>query len=153
MDPGKVAKPLSLWGPGGSPTLHMKSLGKGFVSVNIGTYNGKHITTDGPILQRGYPYLITLNMNRKNELDPLSLESVNIGAARVMDLQKNPDVMKIIKQSSNIILPDMISQEPTYFKIQSEHMAFDLFWIHLFDYKLKEENLYREARADWGYLP
>jgi hypothetical protein len=32
-------------------------------------------------------------------------------------------------------------------------MAFDLFWIHLFDYKVEDGNLYREARADWGYLP
>jgi len=153
VDPGKIAKPLSLWGAARSPTLHMRGLGNGFVSLNIGTFNGNQITTDGPILQRGYPYLVTLNMNRKDEVNPLTLESVNIGAAKVADLQKNADVMKILKQSSNIKLPDMLSEEPTYFKIQSENMAFDLFWIHLFDYKLQEGNLYRESRADWGYLP
>ena len=48
----------------------------------------------------------------------------------------------------------VLSQDETVdLRIQSENMAFDLFWVHLFDYKLEGDNLYREARGDWGYLP
>jgi hypothetical protein len=32
-------------------------------------------------------------------------------------------------------------------------MAFDFFWLHMFDYNIDADKLYREARADWGYLP
>jgi len=58
-----------------------------------------------------------------------------------------------MRESSPIALPGMVSDEPAYFRFQSEYMAFDLFWVHLFDYKLEGDNLYRESRADWGYLP
>jgi hypothetical protein len=78
---------------------------------------------------------------------------MQVGAANVIDLQKNPEVRKILKQSSPVAFPGLVSDEPAYFRLQSENMAFDLFWIHLFDYKLEGDNLYREARADWGYLP
>jgi len=137
--------PFSLWGPAGSPSLHMKALGNGFVSLNVGTFSGA-ITKDGPILERGYPYLITFSITGK-------LEGIQVGAARAGYLQKEPNVDKIMKYSSIIKLPDLTSSEPAYFKIQSESMAFDLFWIHIFDYLLEGGNLYRESRADWGYLP
>lgn len=149
-DVKSTSVPFSLWGPAGSPSLHMKSVGNGFVSVNVGTFSGV-ITRDGPLLEIGYPYLITFTMIRKTELDPI--EGIQIGAARASFLQGNPNVNTIMKYSSIIKLPDLMSTEPAYFKIQSESMAFDLFWIHLFDYKLENGNLYRESRADWGYLP
>jgi hypothetical protein len=92
-------------------------------------------------------------MLRKNEADPSSLETIQIGCARAIDLQTEMDTKKILRQSTPLKLPELSSDEPAIFKIQSEHMAFDLFWIHMFDYNLEASNLYREARADWGYLP
>jgi hypothetical protein len=122
-------------------------------SVNIGSFDGSIKTRDGPIIQRNMPTLILLRILRKKETDISSIEGVQVAAASVIDLQQNPDVRKIIKHSSVLALPGLVTDEPAYFRIQSENMAFDLFWIHLFDYKLEGDNLYREARGDWGYLP
>jgi hypothetical protein len=85
--------------------------------------------------------------------NPSSIESMQVGAAAVRDLQQNSSVSKVLRQSTPIALPGLVSDEPAHFRLQSENMAFDLFWIHLFDYKLEGDNLYRESRADWGYLP
>jgi hypothetical protein len=94
-----------------------------------------------------------LRILRKKDTDISSIESMQVGAASVIDLQQNSDVRKYMKESSPIALPGLVSDEPAYFRFQSEYMAFDLFWVHLFDYKLEGDNLYRESRADWGYLP
>ena len=148
---GMVALPFSLWGPaGGAPTFKVSSLNQYNASLNIGTYKNNYTTTDGPVLRKDEPTLIVLRILRKNEMDPKSIHSIQIGAAPVKELQKDP--RKLI-QCEPIVLPALTSDEPSYFKIQSENMAFDLFWIHLFDYKVENDNLYREARADWGYLP
>jgi len=151
---GQVAMPLTLWGKGGgAPTLIVRGKTSSEATVNIGTFNGSLQTKDGPVIQYGVPTLILLRILRKNESDISSIEAVQVSAASVRDLQKNPDTRKILKNSSALILPGLVSDEPAYFRLQSEYMAFDLFWIHLFDYKLEGDNLYREARADWGYLP
>jgi hypothetical protein len=151
---GQVAMPLTLWGKGGgAPTLIVRGKTSSEATVNIGTFNGSLQTKDGPVIQYGVPTLILLRILRKNESDISSIEAVQVSAASVRDLQKNPDTRKILKNSSALVLPGLVSDEPAYFRLQSEYMAFDLFWIHLFDYKLEGDNLYREARADWGYLP
>ena len=148
---GTVALPFSLWGPaGGAPTFKVSALNQYNATLNIATYKNNYTTTDGPVLIKDQPTLIVLRILRKNEMDPKSIYSIQIGAAPVKDLQKDP--RKLI-QCQPIVLPALTSDEPSYFKIQSENMAFDLFWIHLFDYKVENDNLYREARADWGYLP
>jgi hypothetical protein len=151
---GQVAMPLTLWGKGGgAPTLIVRGKTSSEATVNIGTFNGSLQTKDGPVIQYGVPTLILLRILRKNESDISSIEAVQVSAASVRDLQKNPDTRKILKNSSALILPGLVSDEPAYFRLQSEYMAFDLFWIHLFDYTLEGDKLYREARADWGYLP
>lgn len=150
---GQVAIPLTLWGKaGGSPSLIVRGISQGEATVNLGTFNGSLQTKDGPVIQVGIPTLIVFRILRKNEIDPSSIESMQVGAAAVRDLQQNSDVRKILRQSTPIALPGLVSDEPAYFRLQSENMAFDLFWIHLFDYKLEGDNLYRESRADWGYL-
>lgn len=151
---GQVALPLTLWGKGGgAPTLIVRGISATEARVNLGTFDGSIKTKDGPIIQQGVPTLLLLRILRKKEADISSIESMQVGAASVIELQQNPDVRKILRESSPIALPGLVSDEPAYFRLQSEYMAFDLFWIHLFDYKLEGNNLYREARADWGYLP
>jgi len=151
---GQVAMPLTLWGKGGgAPTLIVRGISATEARVNLGTFDGSLQTKDGPIIQQGVPTLLLLRILRKKETDISSIESMQVGAASVIDLQQTPNVRKIMKESSPIALPGLVSDEPAYFRFQSEFMAFDLFWIHLFDYKLEDNNLYREARADWGYLP
>jgi hypothetical protein len=150
---GQIALPLTLWGKAGSsPTLIVQGIGAAEATVNIGSFDRSLQTKDGPIIQLSVPTLILLRILRKNEADISSINSVQVGASGVIDLQRNSDVRKYLKQSSAISLPGLTSIEPAYFRLQSENMAFDLFWIHLFDYKLEGDNLYREARADWGYL-
>jgi hypothetical protein len=148
---GQVAMPLTLSGKI-SPTLFVRGIGEKEATVNIGLFNGPQ-TKDGPIIKRGIPTLLVFRILRKKETDISSIDSLQIGGASVIDLQQNPDVRKILRQSSALALPGLVTDEPAYFRIQSENMGFDLFWLHLFDYKLEGENLYREARADWGYLP
>jgi hypothetical protein len=151
---GQVAMPLTLWGKGGgAPTLIVRGISATEASVNLGTFNGSLQTKDGPIIQRGVPTLILLRILRKKEADISSIESMQVGAASVIDLQQTPNVRKIMRESKPIALPGLVSDEPAYFRFQSEYMAFDLFWVHLFDYKVEGDTLYREARADWGYLP
>jgi hypothetical protein len=151
---GQIAMPLTLWGKGGgAPTLIVRGISGTEATVNLGTFNGSLQTKDGPVIQRGVPTLILLRILRKKEADISSIESMQVGAASVIELQQTPNVRKIMRESSPIALPGMVSDEPAYFRFQSEYMAFDLFWVHLFDYKLEGDNLYREARADWGYLP
>jgi hypothetical protein len=151
---GQVAMPLSLWGKGGgAPTLIVRGISATEATVNLGTFDRSLQTKDGPIIQRGVPTLILLRILRKKDTDISSIESMQVGAASVIDLQQNSDVRKYMKESSPIALPGLVSDEPAYFRFQSEYMAFDLFWVHLFDYKLEGDNLYRESRADWGYLP
>ena len=151
---GQIAMPLTLWGKGGgAPTLIVRGISATEATVNLGTFNGSLQTKDGPVIQRGVPTLVLLRILRKKEADISSIDSMQVGAASVIELQQNPNVRKVMRESSPIALPGMVSDEPAYFRFQSEHMAFDLFWLHLFDYKLEGNNLYREARADWGYLP
>ena len=151
---GQTAMPLTLWGKGGgAPTLIVRGISATEATVNLGTFDGSLQTRDGPVIQTGVPTLVLLRILRKKDTDISSIESMQIGAGSVIELQQNPSVRKIMRESSPIVLPGMVSDEPAYFRFQSEYMAFDLFWIHLFDYKLEGDNLYREARADWGYLP
>jgi hypothetical protein len=145
---GQIAIPLSL---SHKVALRLTPIGSHDpkeASLNIGTSTA--ISKDGPIIQRGIPTLIVLRVLRKDEKDSTSIDSVQIGAATLIDLQKNPDTRQVLRQSK----PVALSQDDTVaLRIQSENMAFDLFWVHLFDYKLEGDNLYREARGDWGYLP
>ena len=151
---GQVAMPLTLWGKGGgAPTLIVRGISAGEATVNLGSFDGALQTRDGPVIQRDIPTLVVLRILRKKESDISSIETMQVGAAAVKDLQQNRNFRKIIKESTPIALPGLVSDEPAYFRLQSEYMAFDLFWIHLFDYKLEGDNLYRESRADWGYLP
>jgi hypothetical protein len=151
---GELAKPFCLWGPaGGSPTIFVRGHGNNLATVNVGTHTGSVMTKDGPLVGPDIPYLMTLKMIRTNEMDPLTIELVRLGIAPVRYLQQNPDVHKYMKETSKLALPNITSEEPAYFRIQSENMGFDLHWIHMFDYILDGVNLHREARADWGYLP
>ena len=151
---GQIAMPLTLWGKAGSgPSLLVQGISSTEATINLCSFDGKYQTKDGPRIQRGFPTLIVLRLIRKNEIDPSSIETIQVGAAKVSELQGTTETKKIMKHSSGLALPNLISDEPAYFRIQSENMAFDLFWIHLFDYNVEDGNLYREARADWGYLP
>jgi len=149
---GKVALPLALSGKTGC-TLVVRPINEKEAVLDVGSLNGTVVTKDGPIIQRNVPTLLVFRVLRKNDIDSTSVEAVQIGAASVIELQRNLDTRKILRQSSPLLLPGLTSEEPLYFRIQSENMGFDLYWVHMFDYKLEAENLYREARADWGYLP
>jgi hypothetical protein len=149
---GQLAMPLSFSGTNGC-TLFAKSLNEREVTLNIGSLDGKYRNIDGPVLQRSTPTLIVFRVLRKNEMDPKSIYALQLGATSVIELQKNPEARKLLRQSSPLSIPGLVSDENLYLRIQSENMAFDLFWIHLFDYMVEDEKLYREARADWGYLP
>jgi hypothetical protein len=148
----EIALPLSLSGKTGC-TMFVRSISDKEVVLNIGSLDGKLATQDGPILQRNMPTLIVLHVLRKNEMDPNSIYGIQVGAAKIIDLQREIQTRKVIKNSSVLVLPGLTTPEPLYLRVQSENMAFDLFWIHMFDYKVENEQLYREARADWGYLP
>jgi len=148
----EISLPFTLTGNTGC-TLFTRHVSEKEVTLNIGSLDGKIATSDGPVLRRGVPTLIVFRVLRKNEMDPASINGLQIGAAELGDLQKVPETRKVLRQSNPLVLPGLTSSEPLYIRIQSENMAFDLFWIHMFDYKLENEQLYREARADWGYLP
>jgi hypothetical protein len=145
----EIALPLSIMGKHGF-TLVVQHINERESTLNISSLNGSMVTKDGPIIKRSIPTLIVLRVLRKNEFDPMSIEAVQVGAAAVADLQKNP---KVLRESSRLALPGLTSTEPHKFKIYSEHMGFDFYWLHMFDYKLEADNLFREAKADWGYLP
>lgn len=144
-----LALPLSIIGKNGV-TLVASHISERECSLNIASVNGSKITKDGPVIQRNIPTLIILRILKKNDMDPMSIESVQVGAGAVADLQKNP---KVLRESSALVLPGLATNDPYTFKIFSENMAFDFYWLHMFDYKLEADNLFREARADWGYLP
>ena len=145
---GQIAIPFSLSDKVALRVAPIGSHDPKEATLNIGTPMA--ISKDGPVIQRGIPTLIVLRVLRKDDKDSTSIDSVQIGAAALIDLQKNPDTRHALRQSR----PVTLSQDDTVaLRIQSENMAFDLFWVHLFDYKLEGDNLYREARGDWGYLP
>ena len=148
----EIALPLSFAGNTGC-TLFTRHVSEKEVTLNIGSLDGKIATSDGPVLRRDVPTLIVFRVLRKNEMDPNSINGLQIGAAELGDLQKVPETRKVLRQSSPLALPNLTVNDPLYLRIQSENMAFDLFCIHIFDYKVENELLYREARADWGYLP
>ena len=132
----EISLPFTFTGNTGC-ALFTRHVSEKEVTLNIGSLDGKIATSDGPVLRRSVPTLIVLQ----------------IGAAELGDLQKVPETRKVLRQSSPLVLSGLTSNDPLYLRIQSENMAFDLFWIHMFDYKIENELLYREARADWGYLP
>jgi len=149
---GQVSLPLTFSGKTGC-TIFAKPVSDREIILNVGTLDGKLVSLDGPIIQRSVPTLIVFRVLRKNEIDPNSIYAVQLGAARVIDLQKNPENKNILRQSGPLVIPGLLEAEPLYMRIQSENMAFDLFWIHMFDYAIDADKLYRESRADWGYLP
>jgi hypothetical protein len=148
----EISLPFTFAGNTGC-TLFTRNLSEKEVTLNIGSLDGKIATSDGPVLRRSVPTLIVFRVLRKNETDPASIIGIQIGAAELGDLQKVPETRKILRQSTPLALPNLTVNDPLYLRIQSENMAFDLFWLHIFDYKVENEQLYREARADWGYLP
>jgi hypothetical protein len=149
---GQVSLPLTFSGKTGC-TLFAKPVSDREVILNVGTLDGKLVSLDGPVIQRSVPTLIVFRVLRKNEIDPNSMYAVQVGAASVIYLQKNPENKNILRQSGPLVIPGLLEAEPLYMRIQSENMAFDLFWIHMFDYAIDADKLYRESRADWGYLP
>jgi hypothetical protein len=148
----EISLPFTFTGNTGC-TLFTRHISEKEVALNIGSLDGKIATQDGPILRRSVPTLIVFRVLRKNEMDPSSINGIQIGAAELGDLQKIPETRKVLRQSTPLALPNLTINDPLYLRIQSENMAFDLFWLHIFDYKVENELLYREARADWGYLP
>lgn len=148
----EISLPFTFTGNTGC-ALFTRHVSEKEVRLNIGSLDGKIATSDGPVLRRSVPTLIVFRVLRKNEMDPASINGIQIGAAELGDLQKVPETRKVLRQSSPLVLTGLTSNDPLYLRIQSENMAFDLFWIHIFDYKIENELLYREARADWGYLP
>jgi hypothetical protein len=149
---GQIALPFTLSGKTGC-TLFARPVSDREVVLNIGTLDGKLVTLDGPVIQRSIPTLIVFRVLRKNEMDANSIYALQVGAASVIELQRNPENKKILRQSGALQIPGLLEPEPLYMRLQSENMAFDLFWIHMFDYAIDADKLYREARADWGYLP
>lgn len=149
---GQIALPLTFSGKTGC-TLFAKPVSDREVTLNLGSLDGKLVTQDGPVIQRSVPTMIVFRVLRKNEMDSNSIYAIQVGAASVIDLQKNPENKKILRQSGALALPGLLEGEPLYLRIQSENMAFDFFWLHMFDYSVEADKLYRESRADWGYLP
>ena len=136
----EIALPLSFAGNTGC-TLFTRHVSEKEVTLNIGSLDGKITTSDGPVLRRDVPTLIVFRVLRKNEMDPASIIGLQIGAAELGDLQKVPETRKVLRQSSPLALPNLTVNDPLYLRIQSENMAFDLFCIHIFDYKVENEQL------------
>jgi hypothetical protein len=162
--PGTLATPIVSWGEGGIyPCVSFTGEPGGKTArVNTGTrpdsgparYGGvPPMSTDGPVIEKDVPYLIVWKILRSNESDISSLYGYQVGAAKLTDLQKSPSAYK---ESSKVVYPapleDPNSPNANFMWIQSEFMAFDLFWIHCFDYSLSGVNLQREANNDWLYL-
>ena len=150
--PGEIALPFTFSGKNGC-TLFVKPVSDREVILNVGSLDGKIVSLDGPVIKRSMPTLITFRVLRKNEMDPNSIYAVQVGGASIIELQKNPENKKVLRQSGPLVLPGLLESDPLYMRIQSENMAFDFFWLHMFDYNVEADKLYREARADWGYLP
>ena len=149
---GEVALPFTLSGKTGC-TLFARSISDKEVVLNLGTLDGKLVTLDGPVIQRSVPTLIVFRVLRKNEMDSNSIYALQVGGASIIDLQRNLENKMILRQSSPLVIPGLLEGEPLYMRVQSENMAFDFFWLHMFDYNVDADKLYRESRADWGYLP
>lgn len=161
-DKGIIATPLIFYGlPGYYPAIRLTTIKPGFANINIGTSMDKIPvgiplpSTDGPTIQLGIPYLIIIRMLRKNEQDPGSLNAMQIGAGKLWDLQES---YKYLNESTPIVYTNVLhldnpdSQESkSLFYIQSKACTFDLYWMHLFDYNLKEKDIEREANANWRY--
>jgi len=161
--PGVSATPFISWGdPGYFPAIKLTGRPDGkSVNINIfsaGTPYGvspsmiPSPTTDGPVIEKAIPYLIVFRILRSNETDISTLNGLQIGAAKLTDLQVNPGALKessIMSYSKPIENPD---RNDTSFLLFNPDIALDLFWVHLFDYKLTGENLKHEANNDWLYL-
>jgi hypothetical protein len=137
----------SLWNPnGGGPSAY------GVVSPPM--------SSDGPTISINQTYLITLRAIRGVEGDISTLKSLQIGAATISDLQKNPSSLK---ESSPVTWPNPLhldnpnSGASLFFLFNSNNILtqtpgcnYDLFGVHMYDYYLTGENLKHAALNDWA---
>jgi len=159
---GTTATPLVLHGiPGYYPAIRISRLANGDCKVNVGTSMNKipqgipQPSVDGPSIEQGVPYLLVLRMLRRIDADPSSLYGIQIGAGKLWDLQENHTMLKESKPIiyiNPIQLDDPASTtSKSSFYINSKNITFDLYWMHLFDYKLEDKYITQEASGNWKY--
>lgn len=155
------------------PSIYVTGLGGNIARLDIGsafTPNGggpsaygvvsPPMTSSGPTIGVNRTYLITLRAIRSVEGDISSLKSLQIGAAPIADLQKNPS---LLKESSPLTwanpkhLDNPDSGASLFFLFNSNNIFtqtvgcnYDLFGINLYDYYLTGENLRHAALNDWA---
>ena len=157
---GVSSTPLFFWPSDwsiGYPNIIIKGNESGNATLNIGTgIASVSSSTDGPTLKLNTTYLITMRMNRTNDTDIYSLNSIQIGAGVLTDLQES---VQEFNECSPIVYPNPRQLENpdigyiTNFLFKSDASCnFDVFSIQMYDYKLNQNNLKRAANNDWSTL-
>jgi hypothetical protein len=175
--PGVKASPVLFWAHASTdfPAIYLTGLDVSTARLdvgsflNVGTTNVTNqygvvsppMTTSGPVIEVNQTYLITLNAIRSNESDVSTLRSLQVGAARVSDLQGDANALKM---SQPLVWPSKLHLENPDTNVGSFMMViasgdfygrswsldFDLFGIHMYDYMLSGDNLKHAAKGDWA---
>jgi len=122
------------------------------------------MTTSGPVIEVNQTYLITLNAIRTNEADVSTLSSLQVGAARITDLQNDPSSMKYsqpLTWPNKLKLENPDTSAGVFMLVKSDgafiqrnwSVNFDIFHIQMYDYLLSGENMKHAARGDWAITP
>jgi hypothetical protein len=178
--PGAKASPIIFWGHASTDyiALHLTGLDPSTARLdvgsflNLGTTNSTNaygvisppMTTSGPVIEINQTYLVTLKAIRTNESDVSTLTSLQVGAARVSELQNDANALK---QSQPLVWPNKLHLENpdtstgcfmlivsygSFFQ-RNWTVDFDLFSINMYDYMLTGDNLKSAAKGDWAITP
>ena len=116
------------------------------------------MTKDGPTVELNTTYIITLKMVRSLENDINSLYGMQIGAAKLSDLQSSTATPSMLKESSILSWGNKLHlNNPTGTSshgmlIRSERSSYDLFGIDMYDYSMPFDKLRTAAKGTWGQL-
>jgi hypothetical protein len=139
-----------------NPYIKIVGNADGTASMNMSTKNDTAGTKDGPTIKPNITYFITIRMNRSNDSDIYSLNSIQIGAAPLVELQDSAQSFMestawVYPNPKDLENPD--SPDSCKFLITGNlACVFDLFTVQLYDYRLEGANLVRAANNDWYLL-
>jgi hypothetical protein len=153
------------------PTIFVVGKGNNKASIEVGSFqNSSGSSTgpttnnygctspprskNGPTVEMGGTYIITLRANRTDPSDIYSLNSLTVGAALLSDIQNAPNMLR---ESSPVVwsnrksLDNPDSGASDFFLIRGDAgCQFDLFSLQMFDYVLSGANLGHVANSDWA---
>ena len=146
--PAKKDSILSLVSPLGYIHLCLTPVSRTSLYVSLVTSKYGE-TIENPMIQLGKPYLIVIRMIR-NDYDITSLNSIQIGAAHLDALS----AVATLKESRPLVYKNPLDLENSntsnsYSLQLGGQTSMRLFWIHFFDYELKNEQLKKEALELW----